>query len=195
MKLPEEFYQRDDVVGISRELLGKFLFTNLEGGLTGGMIVETEAYHGREDRASHAWNGRFTERTKVMYAPGGHAYVYLCYGIHYLFNVVTGGENTPHAVLVRAVKPVEGIDIQLRRRNMTVLHPRIAAGPGSVSKALGIDKALNGESLNGDRVWIEDRGIIIESNTILAGPRVGVDYAGEHALLPWRFRIDEKKTK
>lgn len=190
MKLPPEFYQRDDVVGISRELLGKFLFTNTGGDLTGGIIVETEAYRGPEDKASHAWNGRFTERTKTMYQPGGHAYVYLCYGIHYLFNVVTAGKNTPHAVLVRAVKPVEGIDVQLRRRNMSSLHPRITAGPGSVCKALGIDKSLNGASLEGPAIWIEDRGTIIESDTIKAGPRVGVDYAEEHALLPWRFRIN-----
>ncbi|HEY9560748.1 MAG TPA: DNA-3-methyladenine glycosylase, partial [Anseongella sp.] len=119
MKLSDVFYQREDVVQISRELLGKYLFTRLNGEITGGMIVETEAYHGPEDRASHAWKGRFTNRTRVMYGQGGMAYVYLCYGIHHLFNVVTAGNGVPHAVLVRAIEPTLGIERQLERRRMT----------------------------------------------------------------------------
>lgn len=193
MKLPEKFYQREDVLQVSRELLGKYLFTRINGAVTGGMIVETEAYRGPEDRASHAWNGRLTNRTRVMYAPGGLAYVYLCYGIHYLFNVVTSVQDVPHAVLVRAIEPTEGIGTQLERRKMTVLQPRITAGPGALCMALGIDRELNGASLLSDSIWIEERGTVIESKDIKTGPRVGVAYAGEHALRPWRFSIRENK--
>ena len=193
MKLPEEFYRREDVLQVSRELLGKYLFTSIDGETTGGMIVETEAYRGPEDRASHAWNGRFTSRTRVMYQAGGLAYVYLCYGIHYLFNVVTAVEGVPHAVLVRAIEPLAGIGKQLERRKMALLHPRITAGPGALCMALGINKELNGVSLLSDSIWIEERGTVIESKDIVAGPRVGVAYAGEHALLPWRFSIRNNK--
>lgn len=189
MKLTGDFYQRDDVVQISRELLGKFIFTKRQGELTGGMIVETEAYRGPEDRASHSWNGRLTNRTRVMYEPGGVAYVYLCYGIHYLFNVVTAVAGVPHAVLIRAIEPTDGIEKQLERRKMERLLPRITAGPGALSKALGIDKNFNGEPLDSDSVWIEEKGIVIENKEIVTGPRVGVAYAGAHALLPWRFSI------
>ena len=208
MILPEEFYQREDVLGISRELLGKYLFTRIGEVTTGGMIVETEAYHGPEDRASHAWKGRLTNRTRVMYEAGGLAYVYLCYGIHYLFNVVTASEGIPHAVLIRAIEPVEGLDKQLERRKMTAFHPRVTSGPGALCKALGIDKELNGANLASasinpaptnlasasanlvsTAVWIEERGTVIESKDIIAGPRVGVAYAGEDALLSWRFSI------
>lgn len=189
MKLTGDFYQRDDVLQISRELLGKFVFTKRDGELTGGMIVETEAYRGPEDRASHSWNGRLTNRTRVMYEPGGVAYVYLCYGIHHLFNVVTAGAGVPHAVLIRAIEPTDGIETQLERRKMTRLMPRIAAGPGALSNALGIDKQFNGERLDSDSVWLEEKGIVIENKEIITGPRVGVGYAGADALLPWRFRI------
>jgi len=193
MKLPDAFYQRDDVLTISRELLGKFLFTRVNGELTGGMIVETEAYRGTEDRASHAWNGRLTSRTRIMYEAGGVAYVYLCYGIHNLFNVVTAAAGVPHAVLIRAIEPTEGIDVQLERRKMTVLHPRITAGPGALSRALGITRELNGMHLGSDSVWIEERGMVIENKAIVTGPRVGVSYAGAHALFPWRFSIRNNK--
>ncbi|QEC53199.1 DNA-3-methyladenine glycosylase [Anseongella ginsenosidimutans] len=193
MRLPEEFYRRDDVLQVSRDLLGKYLFTKINGKTTVGMIVETEAYRGPEDKASHAWNGRFTNRTRVMYEPGGIAYIYLCYGIHYLFNVVTATEGIPHAVLVRAVEPVEGIAEQLERRKMTQLHPRITAGPGALCMALGITRDMNGKSLQSESIWIEERGTVIESKDIIAGPRVGVAYAGEHALLPWRFSVRNNK--
>ncbi len=146
-KLPVDFYQREDVITISRELLGKVLCTNVDGKLTTGIIVETEAYAGVTDRASHAYGGRQTRRTKTMYAPGGTAYVYLCYGIHHLFNVVTNMEGVPHAVLIRAIQPQDGIDIMLQRRNMKNLLAKLTSGPGILSKAMGISILNSGESL------------------------------------------------
>lgn len=192
-KLPFSFYQNDDVNSLAVQLLGKQLFTYVEGQLTGGIIVETEAYKGVIDKASHAYGGRFTSRTQVMYAPGGLSYVYLCYGIHYLFNVVTAPEGTPHAVLIRGVEPVTGIDVMLQRRNMLALKPNITAGPGALAKALAIDKVLNAKDLQGEEIWIEDKGMSVRPENIAAVPRVGVDYAEDHALLPWRYYIKGNK--
>jgi DNA-3-methyladenine glycosylase len=189
MKLPQEFYQDDDVVAISRALLGKYLFTCIDGEVTGGYIVETEAYNGVVDRASHAFGNRLTPRTKTMFEQGGIAYVYLCYGIHEMFNVVTSVEGQPHAVLIRAINPTDGLDIMQYRRNMSVIKPNITSGPGSVAKALGISRAINTVSLQGDKIWIEDKGLAFEEQQIAAVPRVGVDYAGEDALLPYRFYV------
>ncbi|SMO45025.1 DNA-3-methyladenine glycosylase [Solitalea koreensis] len=189
MKLSKDFYLREDVVQISKDLLGKFLLTNIDGVISGGMIVETEAYCAPDDRASHAFNNKKTDRTKTMFMEGGISYVYLCYGIHHLFNVVTNIEEIPHAILIRAIEPTDGIETLLRRRNMDKLEKRIAAGPGAMSKALGIGKLHNALSLESDQVWIEDRGLLINRNQIMASTRVGVDYAGEDAKLPWRFRI------
>ncbi|HTM98982.1 MAG TPA: DNA-3-methyladenine glycosylase [Pedobacter sp.] len=188
-KLPYSFYQRDDVVSLAVELLGKQLFTLIDGKLTGGTIVETEAYNGINDKASHAYGNRFTPRTATMYDTGGITYVYLCYGIHHLLNVVTAPKGNPHAVLIRAVEPLEGISVMLERRNMSSLAPRITAGPGSVAKAFGVDKKLNAKDLLGEEIWIEDNGLQIDPVQIVASPRVGVDYAGDHALLPWRFYV------
>jgi len=187
MKLETAFYQRDDVLQISRELLGKVLCTRLPGGVTRAIITETEAYAGVTDRASHAWSGRRTRRTEPMYAAGGVAYVYLCYGIHHLFNVVTGAAEVPHAVLVRAALPLEGEALMLKRRGKARRDKTLLAGPGSTACALGITTALTGVSLSGNRVWIEDRGIPVPDTAVSCGPRVGVDYAGADALLPWRF--------
>ncbi|NRF38230.1 DNA-3-methyladenine glycosylase [Pedobacter foliorum] len=192
-KLPYSFYQNTDVNDLAVQLLGKLLFTRVNGELTGGMIVETEAYNGVDDKASHAYGGRFTDRTKVMYEEGGLSYVYLCYGIHHLFNVVTASKGTPHAVLIRGIEPFEGIDVMLRRRNMVSLKPNITAGPGALSKALGIDKCLNAKDLLGDEVWIEDNGLVFNEDQIVASARVGVDYAEDHALLPWRYYVKGNK--
>ena len=189
-KLKKDFYLRDDVVQISKELLGKYLFTKLNGKLTAGIITETEAYAGIGDKASHAWNNRRTKRTETMYAEGGTAYVYLCYGIHHLFNVVTNQKDTPHAILIRAITPVEGIPTILKRRNKTKIDSSITGGPGTVSQALGILTKHTGLSLLGDTIWIEDKGLKIKEKDIHIGPRVGVDYAGEHAKWPYRFKID-----
>ncbi|SVE63860.1 uncharacterized protein METZ01_LOCUS516714, partial [marine metagenome] len=129
-KLGIDFYQRENILAISHDLLGKVLCTNFNGSLTAGIIVETEAYAGVADRASHAYGGRRTNRTEVMYSPPGTAYVYLCYGMHHLFNVVTNVEGIPHAVLIRGIEPIEGIDIILQRRKMSKLLPKLTAGPG-----------------------------------------------------------------
>lgn len=192
-KLPFSFYQNTKVTDLAVQLLGKQLFTLIDGELTGGMIVETEAYNGVEDKASHAYGGRFTNRTQVMYGMGGVSYVYLCYGIHSLFNVVTAGEGTPHAVLVRGLEPITGVDIMLRRRNMVVVKPNLTAGPGALAKALGIDRGLNAKDLQGEEIWIEDHGVSFSGEQIVSGPRIGVDYAGDHALLPWRFYVKGNK--
>lgn len=189
MKLPLSFYHSDDVVDISKRLLGKYLFTYIDGAVTGGYIVETEAYNGVIDRASHAFGNRLTPRTKTMFEQGGIAYVYLCYGIHEMFNVVTSVEGQPHAVLIRAINPTEGLDIMQFRRNMSVIKPTITSGPGSVAKALGISRQVNGISLQSDILWIEDRGMAFKDSEIAAAPRVGVDYAGDDALLPYRFYV------
>jgi DNA-3-methyladenine glycosylase len=192
-KLGKEFYLRPNVVEISKELIGKYLYTYIDGLLTGGLIVETEAYSGRNDRACHAHLNRRTKRTEVMYKDGGVAYVYLCYGLHYLFNITTNVEGLADAVLVRAIEPVEGIEYMQERRNFFKHEPALTAGPGVVSKALGINKDHYGKSLLGDIIWIEDRGNEFGEELIMASPRVGVAYAEEDALLPWRFRLKNNR--
>lgn len=192
MKLLKSFYQRDDVLTISQELLGKTLYSMIGGVLTGGMIIETEAYRGIEDRACHAYGNRRTKRTEVMYQEGGVCYVYLCYGIHALLNVVTHGLDHPHAVLIRALFPTHGIEEMRQRRKINKPDSELTSGPGSLSQALGITTQQNGISLQSSLIWIEDRGLVFSSKEILATPRVGVDYAGEDALLPWRFRLNKE---
>ncbi|MGI4022077.1 MAG: DNA-3-methyladenine glycosylase [Janthinobacterium lividum] len=189
MKLPEEFYLSKEVVAIARNLLGKYLFTNINGEISGGYIVETEAYNGIIDKASHAFGNRLTNRTKTMYATGGVAYVYLCYGIHEMLNVVTSVEGEPHAVLIRAINPTEGIDLMLERRKMISIKNNLTAGPGSVAKALGVSRKMNELSFQGDEIWIEDRDLIFPDDQVAAVPRVGVAYAKEDALLPYRFYV------
>ena len=188
-KLNKAFYQRNDVVRVAYELLGKIIITKWNGELTAGRIVETEAYRGVTDRASHAFGGRRTARTEIMYAPGGFAYVYLCYGIHHLFNVVTGYQDEPHAVLLRAIEPLEGITGMLKRRGKTQADFSLGAGPGNLSRALGINTSHSGLSLLGASLFIADDGYELTGNNILATSRVGVEYAGEDALLPYRFII------
>lgn len=187
--LPRDFYVEEDVLNLSQKLLGKYLFTQVDQQITAGMIVETEAYYGIQDKACHAYNSRRTERTEVMYALGGVAYVYLCYGLHHLFNIVTAGENTPHAILIRAIEPVEGVPAMLKRRKMSKLHYRLTAGPGSLTQALGINRQLNGSVLTQQPIWLEDHHIKVAAKDIIASPRVGIDYAQEYRDLPWRFRL------
>lgn len=189
--LPREYYQNKDVLFLSRDLLGKFLLTRCGPTVTGGMIVETEAYRGPEDRASHAFGNRRTKRNEVMYHIGGICYIYLCYGLHVLFNVVTNVEDIPHAILIRAIEPTEGIDEMLKRRKKTKLVRQLTSGPGALTQALGIQLAHNGFALNGKTIWIEDRKVNIPLENIEAIPRVGINYAKEDALLPWRFRIKD----
>ena len=197
MKLPVSFYVRNDVVQIAKDLLGKVLFTKINGIVTAGIITETEAYAGIRDRASHAYNDRRTARTEVIYAKGGTAYVYLCYGVHHLFNVVTNKENIPHAVLVRAIKPFVGTEIIFKRRKKMLRQAQhdsqlknICKGPGTISQGLGIRVSHTGENLLGKIIWIEDKGIKVRKSDIIKNPRIGVDYAGADALLPYRFTIN-----
>ena len=184
--LPNSFYIRKDVTQIARQLLGKKLVTHVLGKKSGGIIVETEAYSFRE-RGCHAYDNKMTNRNKVMFETGGVAYVYLCYGIHHLFNVVTNKYGVADAVLVRALQPVEGEEWMLGRMNTSSLK-RITSGPGKLTKALGIDRAFDGKELNSTELWIEE-GVNVSSRQIIASARIGIDYAGEDALLPWRFSI------
>lgn len=187
-KLPAEFYLRDDVVQVSRDLLGKVLCTKINGAVTKAVITETEAYAGIDDRASHAFGDRRTKRTAPMYGPGGHAYVYLCYGIHHLFNVVTNIEGIPHAVLVRAGRPREGVETMVSRRGKKKADGQLMAGPGTISQALGVTTELTGTNLRSGTIWIEDHDIAVHENDVIVGPRVGVDYAADDARRPYRFR-------
>ncbi|MBL7804396.1 MAG: DNA-3-methyladenine glycosylase [Saprospiraceae bacterium] len=189
VRLDAAFYQREDVVGIARDLLGRVLVTQFEGVRTSGLITEVEAYRAPDDRACHAWNNRRTPRTEVMFRPGGSAYIYLCYGIHHLFNVVTGPEGAAHAVLVRGIEPLEGIDLMLHRRKARRFESSLTTGPGALAQALGLHTRMSGQNMldPGSPVWIE-RGAPVLS--VGAGPRIGVDYAGECAAWPWRFWVE-----
>lgn len=188
-KLETAFYQRSDVVQIARDLLGKLLVTQWEGECTIGRIVETEAYRGVTDKASHAYGGRRTARTEIMYAAGGVAYVYLCYGVHHLFNVVTGKQDEPHAVLLRGIEPVEGLPVMHSRTGKRTGDFSLGAGPGNLSRAMGIQTIHTGHSLVGESMYIADDGFILRRGLIMATPRIGVEYAGEDAGLPYRYII------
>jgi DNA-3-methyladenine glycosylase len=189
-KLSREFYTRSGVLEVARDLLGKKLVVpNRNGARVAGLIVETEAYRGPEDRASHAYNGRRTDRTETMYGRGGTAYVYFVYGMYNQFNVVTNVEGIPHAILVRAVEPSEGLDI-MRRRRQGRSEYELTSGPGRLCLALGIDRKLDKADLLGDRAWIEE-GVSISPRQIARGPRIGIDYAEEWIKKPWRFWIKD----
>ena len=184
-KLDPGFYLRSDVEKIARDLLGKVLVTNWEGRRTSGRIVETEAYAGEIDRASHASKGR-TKRTEVIFGSGGTAYVYLCYGIHQMFNIVTNREGVAHAILIRAAEPMEGIDIMLQRTGKKIADATLTRGPGNVGKAFGFHTSQCGLSLQSDEMYIADDGFVLPKKMIGTSPRIGVDYAGDHA--EWHFR-------
>ena len=187
-KLSREFYTRSDVLEVARDLLGKRLVVpNRSGARVAGIIVETEAYRGPEDKASHAYSGRRTRRTETMYGVGGTAYVYFVYGMYHQFNVVTNVKDMPHAILVRAVQPVEGLEIIRRRRSGRFEH-ELTSGPGRLCVALGIDRKLDKADLLGNRVWIEE-GVTLPRRQIARGPRIGIDYAEEWVKKPWRFWI------
>ncbi len=188
-KLPDLFYRRDNVLQIAKELLGKLLVTQWNGIVTSGRIVEVEAYNGIIDKASHAFDGRRTNRNEIMYAGGAVAYVYLCYGIHHLFNVVTNNKETPHAILIRALEPVNGIGVMLKRVGKAKLDNTLTKGPGNLSKALGLFTLHSGYSLRSKELFIAADGFVFSKKEIAASPRIGVDYAGEDALLPYRFYI------
>lgn len=189
--IERDFYLNPDVVEVARKLLGKRLITVVDGEKCSGIICETEAYAGIADKASHAFGGRRTERTEIMYRIGGTAYVYLCYGVHSLFNVVTSVRDEPHAVLIRGIIPEVGIEIMARRKNKLLIKNKDGIGPGNVSKLLGIHYSMSGLDLckpeADNAIWIEETGLVAHEPEIIRGPRVGVEYAGEDAKLPYRF--------
>lgn len=188
-KLAASFYLHDDVLWVARNLLGKLLCTHIDGLFCCGRIVETEAYNGVGDKASHAYGGRRTARTDVMFREGGLAYVYLCYGIHHMFNVVSAGADHPHATLVRAIEPVEGKEEMLSRSGKKKWDHSIGSGPGNVCKAMGIRTSHTGQSLQGDLIWLADDGYRVDEAGVARTPRIGVDYAGEDAKRLYRFII------
>jgi DNA-3-methyladenine glycosylase len=193
LKLQFSYYLNTDVIYLAKDLLGKVLYTQINGEITAGIIVETEAYFGIRDKASHAYGGRRTGRTETLYSQGGISYVYLCYGIHNLFNIVSSTDGEPHAVLIRAIEPLIGKKTMEVRRNMVAAKAAISSGPGSAAKALGIDGTFNKKDLTGEEIWVEDHGIHYTADEIAATPRVGVAYAQEDALLPWRFFVKGNK--
>ena len=190
--LPRKFYI-NDTKQVAKDLLGKKLVRIIGKQMLVGIIVETEAYGGIEDKASHAYNNKRTQRTETMYQRGGIAYVYLCYGMFYLFNVITNVKNVPHAVLIRAIEPLDGLDKMKDRRKIKGKKYNLSNGPGKLSLALGINKKFNGESLLSNKLWIQDNGIKLSEKGILSSPRIGVDYAKEDAALPYRFYIKNNK--
>lgn len=186
--LPLSFYQRPDVLTIAKELIGKVLVTNWEGKKTTGRIVETEAYAGEIDRASHAYKG-LTPRTEVIFGEGGRAYVYLCYGIHQMFNIVTNVKGVAHAILIRAVEPIDGIDTMLERTGKKKLDHTLTRGPGNVGKAFGFHTSQCYTLLTDERLYIADDGFKVPGENIISSPRIGVDYAGDHADWHYRFYL------
>jgi len=188
--LKRDFYTRADTLCVARELLGKRLVVPSEtGARVSGRVVEVEAYLGVEDRAAHSYGGRRTRRTETMYAAGGTAYVFFVYGMHHQFNVVTGPAGQPHAVLVRAVEPEEGRELMSARRPVSK-ERELTSGPGKLCRALGLDLSFDGADLTeGGRVWLEETGVRLKPAQIASGPRIGVAYAAEDALKPWRFWV------
>ena len=190
IKLPRDFYTRPNVLQVARDLLGKLLVApNRNGKRVSGKIIEVEAYRGPQDRAAHSYGGRRTKRTETMYGIGGTAYVFFVYGMYYQFNVVTGAAETPHAVLIRAVEPVEGIELIRKRRHSQPDH-HLTNGPGKLCIALDIDRRLDGDDLLGNKVWLEEDAKVLRSR-IMSGPRIGIDYAEEWRDRPWRFWIKD----
>lgn len=188
-KLPTSYYRQEDVLAVARDLLGKYVFTNIGGNITGGIIVETEAYRGPDDRGSHAYADKRTPRNEVMYCAGGVAYMYICYGIHDMLNIVTGVGNSSHAVLIRSIQPVDGIEVMRGRRSIFDNDKRLCQGPGALAKSLGLTKSHNGCDLQGDVLWLENRGVIFNNDQIAATPRVGMNFDGPYKLIPWRFHV------
>ena len=183
------FYLSDNIIKVSKGLLGKIIETNINNQKTSGIIVETEAYAGTRDRASHSYQNKMTPRNEMMFKNGGSSYIYMCYGLHALFNVVTNSSNCPQAVLIRAIAPISGIKYMLKRRDMKKLSHNLTSGPGKLSQALGLTLKENGLTLQGPTIRVYDVEKKIANQDIIASPRVGVDYAGKDALNPWRFRI------
>jgi len=188
-KLSTTFYLSEDILHLTKSLLGKVLCSRFQGKLTAGIIIEAEAYRGPDDRGSHAYGNLRSKRTEPMFLSGGRAYIYLCYGIHQMFNVVSGPPGIPHAILIRALYPVQGVDVMKKRRGSTIPFNKLCDGPGKLGQAMGFHTSMSGIELNGNKIWIEDHGIRINNKDFKQSPRIGIDYAGEDALLPWRFLL------
>lgn len=194
-QLPLSFYNKNNVVHIAKQLMGTIIITQFNGQTTSGRIVETEAYIGLTDKASHSYNGKRTTRNEHMYAQAGTAYVYICYGMHHLFNVVTNKKNVPDAVLIRAIEPMQGIAYMLQRTGKPMANNTLTKGPGNVSKALGIDKIHSGSNLllaNSSITIVQD-GVQFKPHEIGASKRIGVESAGEAANYPYRFYVKGNK--
>lgn len=192
-KIPVEYFRNNDTLWLARDLIGKhLLYRDSNGIVRGGIITETEAYLGANDRASHAWGNRKTKRTSTMFLPGGVAYVYLCYGIHHLLNIVTAERDIPHAILIRGIYAIT--ETHIRNQHAKNTFSAWLDGPGKLTKALGITTALDKTPLTGDTLWLEPSRVEIPDNVISITPRIGVDYAGEDALLPYRFCISTPKA-
>ena len=186
--VPRSFYSDPNPVKVARGLLGKIVRVKGKSGDCAARIVETEAYGGAQDRASHAWRGR-TARNESMFGRPGTAYIYLCYGIHRMMNVVTAPEGVAAAVLIRGVEPLEGVEQMARRRGVPASEFRLTAGPGALTQALGICMDWCGSDLVCGPISIEDDGVKVPKAKIESGRRVGVNYAGPAARFPWRFWI------
>jgi len=187
VKLSADFYTRENTLLVCRQLLGKKLCTSIDGIFTSGIIVETEAYRGPGDLGSHAYNNKRTTRNDIMYAEGGVVYMYICYGIHDMLNIVTGKEGSSHAVLIRALQPADGVLHMCERREIQDLK-RLCKGPGALAKALGLSKKHNGVSLESDLIWVEDAPALVEES-IVETSRVGLNIQGLYRDIPWRFYI------
>lgn len=187
--LPLSFYQRTDVVQVAKDLLGKILVTRIADEVTSGRIVDTEAYVAFTDKASHAYKGRRTQRNEHMYAAAGTSYVYICYGMHQMFNVVTNEKNIPDAVLIRALEPLNGIDVMLRRTGKKQLDNTLTRGPGNLCRAMGITKIHSGLLLHKSELFLAQDDVALPASLIGTSKRIGIDGAGEDALLPYRFYI------
>lgn len=190
MKLPKEFYTREDTLTIAKELLGKYIFTNINDVVTGGIIVETEAYLGPLDEGSHAFNNKRSMKNDAMYLEGGIVYMYICYGIHDMLNIVTGPIDTSHAILIRALEPIIGIQTMMNRRNNSSIK-KLCNGPGVLSQALGLNKSYNKLNLNSSEIWIEDKGLQIKEENIKATARIGLGCKEPYLSTPWRFIIKD----
>lgn len=192
-KVPLSFYQRNDVVKIAKELLGKIVVTSFDGKITSGRIVETEAYAGITDKASHAFSGKRTARNEHMYSAAATAYIYICYGMHQMLNIVTNDKEIPEAILIRAIEPLQGIDTMLERTGKSKLDKTLTRGPGNVGKALGIFKHHSGLYLLDEEIFLLDDGKNLKEENIGVSKRIGVESAGEDSLLPYRFYVKGNK--
>ncbi|HCL82862.1 MAG TPA: DNA-3-methyladenine glycosylase [Chitinophagaceae bacterium] len=188
-KLDRSFYDRKDVLRIARELLGKILVTQWDGVRSSGRIVETEAYAGEQDRACHAFGGRRTTRSEDLYGAPGSVYIYICYGMHHLFNVITNKKDIPHAVLIRALEPLEGVEHMLNRTGKPVADYSLTKGPGNLSRAMGMSKLHSGGNLFSEEIYIADDGLRYKKEQVIVTKRIGVEYAREDAELPYRFIV------